>query len=788
MNGCGPSVLLSFCALVTLLGAAGSSLGAAVAKRTAQDAGTATPGLVMDYGPFLSSSVLAPGSQHPDSATLLAAKGLTIRVGNNASVCFDTGLLRMAAGWSGGFLDISRTHLASLKGSTAPVAQGRLEFQTRAAPGWSQAGKPVANRYAGLYRCGGKVVLSYSVGGARVLELPGSFTSGGHLAFTRTLRIEPTKQPLSLMLCAGDEPGGGVRPLDHLDNSSNSTSGAAGQVAAVVQTAGGVTAVAVIGAPKGSSLKISEGPGARLDLPALTTAQTFRVVIATLPPAKIAEFANLVAAAPPAEDLPALCRGGPALWKADVATEGVSSRGADAYLVDTITLPEDNPWHSWMRPSGLDFFPDGRCALCTMNGDVWIVAGLDSELQHVTWKRFATGLYEPLGLRIVDGQIYVLGRDQITRLHDLNDDGEADFYENFNNDCVTAPQYHGFHLDLQTDSKGNFYYAVDGNGVPPNVPMHACIVKVPKDGSKSEVYATGLRVAAGLGMGPGDELVCSDNQGNWTPVCRINLIQPGGFYGFNGDPKFLSQSDIAAARKSYDPPICWIPYEKDNSSGGQVFVTGGKWGPLEGRMLSTSYGKCKLFEVLEETNEGVVQGASVEMPLQFLSGLLRGRFNPADGQLYVCGLKGWQTSAVKDGCLQRVRYTGKAVRLPTEFHVQKDGIAITFACGLDPQSASDEQNYGASQWNYRWSAKYGSDKYKPGHPGQVGTDDLDVTTAKLQPDGKTVILQIPGLQPVMQMAVQVHVNAADGSPIECEIDATINHVPGSSLPPVLTAP
>jgi len=558
--------------------------------------------------------------------------------------------------------------------------------------------------------------------------------------------------------------------------------------AAVVPKEGDLTAVAVLGAPKGALLTITEGTRAQLDLPPLAAPQTIQVVVARLPAGKIGDFANVVAAAPRGEDLPALCHGGPALWSAEVKTEGIVSRASAAYVVDTLLLPEDNPWRSWMRPSGLDFFPDGRCAVCTMNGDVWIVAGIDADLRHVTWKRFATGLYEPLGLRIVDGQVYVLGRDQITRLHDLNNDGEADFYENFNNDCVTAPQYHAFNLDLQTDSKGNFYYAVDGNGVPPRLPMHACIVKVSKDGTRAEAYATGFRVAAGLGMGPGDELVCSDNQGNWTPVCRINRVKPGGFYGFNGDPKFLGASEIAAARKLYDPPICWIPYEKDNSSGGQVFVTGGKWGPLEGRMLSTSYGKCKLFEVLEESAEGAVQGASVELPLQFTSGLLRGRFNPADGQLYVCGLKGWQTSAVKDGCLQRVRYTGKPVRLPTEFHVKRDGIAITFACALDPQSASDEQNYGVSQWNYKWSAKYGSDKYKPSHRGQVGTDDVDVSSAKLQPDGKSVFLQIPKLEPVMQLAIQVHVNAADGSPIECEIDATLNHVPGSNLPTVLTAP
>jgi hypothetical protein len=38
----------------------------------------------------------------------------------------------------------------------------------------------------------------------------------------------------------------------------------------------------------------------------------------------------------------------------------------------------------------------------------------------------------------------------------------------------------------------------------------------------------------------------------------------------------------------------------------------------------------------------------------------------------------------------------------------------------------------------------------------------------------------------MQMGIQVHINAADGTPIECEVDETINHLPGSSMPAVLS--
>ena len=61
-------------------------------------------------------------------------------------------------------------------------------------------------------------------------------------------------------------------------------------------------------------------------------------------------------------------------------------------------------------------------------------------------------MFQSLGLRIVEGKIYVLGRDQITRLHDLNGDGEADFYENFNNDVHVTSGFHEFAFDLQTDA------------------------------------------------------------------------------------------------------------------------------------------------------------------------------------------------------------------------------------------------------------------------------------------------------------------------------------------------
>jgi hypothetical protein len=99
----------------------------------------------------------------------------------------------------------------------------------------------------------------------------------------------------------------------------------------------------------------------------------------------------------------------------------------------------------------------GGIAVCTIMGDVWIVDGVDDTLEKLVWKRFASGLNQPLGMVVSDDQIHVIGRDQLTRLHDINQDGEADFYECLTNEFPTA-RGNSFALTLHQDDKGRFYW------------------------------------------------------------------------------------------------------------------------------------------------------------------------------------------------------------------------------------------------------------------------------------------------------------------------------------------
>ncbi len=738
----------------------------AAKARAAAGIASPTKGSQMQYGPVLSYSVDAPGPKNANGLPKhVASKGLIIKLSEkeDAYVCFDTDTLRMAAGWTGGFLKLQKTNIGTYKGDGTGAGEivGNIAFRTMDAPAWvlddtvddlrpTKAG-PIPKelgRFKGYYLHGDRVILSYEVGGCDILESPAIATRTGNdqPVFVRNFTMGPATKPLTLRFSMTNA------ELSLTDSGI-----------------GGLTEGKLGLRKNGAGLAVTIRPHKNvLRFDVHTTAS---VPATPSTPAPANDWANPY----PGENLTNLTKGGAARWPEVIAAAGTLGDGKSAYVVDTIPIPEANPWKSWMRLSAVDFFSDGRAAVATLNGDIWIVSGLDAKLDQVKWKRFAVGLYEPMGLRIVKDTVYVHGRDQITRLHDLNNDGEADFYECFNSDRTLYPSYHAFAFDLQTDSKGNFYYVVGGNQLGAKRDWHAAVFRVSPDGRKTDVVATGFRAPNGMTVGPHDEIAVGDNQGHWTPSSKVSLVKPGGFYGHVADPRVDAK---APAPPSFDPPICWIPYSMDNSTGGQVWATGGgKWGPLDGHLLSTSYGKSTLLAILDEKVAGVAQGGAYTLPLKFASGLMRARFNARDGQLYLVGLKGWQSNAVRDGCFQRVRYTGAPLRLPTALHVKKEQIDITFPEPLATAEANDPGSYGVETYTYKWWSTYGSPEFKASNPAEKGRDRLEIKAASLSADGKTVTLTIPGLAPVMQMEIKMNLKAADGTPIQTTIGNTINKLP-----------
>lgn len=459
-------------------------------------------------------------------------------------------------------------------------------------------------------------------------------------------------------------------------------------------------------------------------------------------------------------------RGGPSQWPQVLETRGRLGN-ARPYAIDTIVPPFENPWKVPLFFGDHDFLPDGSALLCTMQGDVWKVDGLGGDLRQVRWRRFASGLHHCLGLVVADGQVYVQGRDQITRLHDLNGDGEADFYECFSNAFVTSPAGHDFICGLQRDTAGRFYTASGNQG----------LVRISADGRTAEVLATGFRNPDGLALLPDGSLTVPCSEGEWTPASMICLVRPERsgkerpFFGYTG-PKNGRPPEL---------PLVYLPRGLDNSSGGQAYIASTRWGPLQGQLVHFSYGAATHFLLLRDEVAGQAQGAVVPLPGEFLSGVHRGRFNPNDGQLYVCGMGGWGTYAVADGCFQRVRYTGQPVQLPCGFHVHENGVRLSFTLPIDRKEAGEANAHFAQAWNYRYSSAYGSPEFSPRHFGIPGHDPLAITSAHVLADGRSLFLEIPELQPVNQLHLHVRVGAGRAQDLFLTVhrlDAAFTDYPG----------
>lgn len=437
-----------------------------------------------------------------------------------------------------------------------------------------------------------------------------------------------------------------------------------------------------------------------------------------------------------------LTKGGPARWPQRLTLQGEVGQEAP-FAVDTIPIPHDNPFGTLFFLSGHDFFKDGRAAVATMTGEVWLVSGLDADLKAVTWKRFATGLHQPLGVKVVDDKVLVMGRDQITRLHDLNGDDEADFYECVTNAMESSPGGHDFITGLEQDAQGRFYFASGNQGV--------CRV-APTGGL--EVLATGFRNPNGLGLSPdGRFLTTSVQEGDWTPasaICQIELgVNQGAHFGAGG-PK----DDTGP-----EPPLMYLPRGEDNSSGGQSFVSGSAWEALrgEGNLIHTSPGTGTAWLVMRQQVAGRWQGAAVRLSGSFDSGAQTARFHPLDGQLYVSGMTGWGCYAPDDGCLQRVRYVGGEVAVPMGFEARDNGVLLRFDRPLDAAVMGQAERHFAQCWNYRYSAAYGSPEFSVRHADTVGHDPLEVRSAQVLDGGKTLFLEIPQLLPASMVHLHVQV-------------------------------
>ena len=464
---------------------------------------------------------------------------------------------------------------------------------------------------------------------------------------------------------------------------------------------------------------------------------------AVTPPAVIPKLSDRLRGGEPYFDQVATVKG-----NVDADPAAVDS----GYALDDIPVPVKNPYGVPMTTSGLAFDTDGVAYISTLVGDIWKVTRIDRGLAAVTWRRFASGISLPLGLEVVDGVPYVLGEGGITRLHDYNGDGEADYYERFTKMAVQLGGRGSENQNLARDAAGNFY-----------VCGCAGVVRISPDGEKMEVISAGARNSLGLGLRP-DGLALSDSS-EGAP---------------NNGTCTIYESNHAENEKSvaHLKRILYLPRGVDNSPGGRLFMDDPSFGPLGESIIGTSYGSGRLYHILRDPNHGTPQAAMMLLPMETSSGAARIAVNPKDKQVYVVGFDGWGDLAVEEGSFNRLRYTGEPCLKPVAWKAYKNGISVTFNTPIERSSIAAEKLF-LQQWNYVDSpGSYGSGEYSVKSPDQLGHDRVGIDSVHVSADGKRLFVEAQAILPAMSTQLYGKLEAVNGAKLTLNLFATLNQLNG----------
>ena len=245
----------------------------------------------------------------------------------------------------------------------------------------------------------------------------------------------------------------------------------------------------------------------------------------------------------------------------------------------------------------------------------------------------------------------VVERGQLTRLHDNNSNGEADFFENLCSDWHMGGGEHSYDTCLETDPDGNFYLFKTGDD---HTPTGGCLLKIAKDGSKTEIFATGFRHPIGLGMSP-DGRVSGADQKELDAGHASRHVQEGGFYGdmhapSRGTAEDLRRATALAAQGSGQ-------LRRRASLGAEGFV-----GPAGRTHAAPVVRPLPALAILPDGDR--FQAGAIDLGLKFLSGVAS-TLQP-EGWALTSRSRRLADRRQERRLFARVRYTGKPLTIPTD--------------------------------------------------------------------------------------------------------------------------
>jgi len=397
------------------------------------------------------------------------------------------------------------------------------------------------------------------------------------------------------------------------------------------------------------------------------------------------------------------------------------------YPIVTVPIPKEIA----LEVGGMTFLPNDELAVATRKGEVWIITNpYMKDGQQPKYRLFAHGMHEILGLNYIKGDIYLTQRAEITRLRDLDGDGEADEYRTMYSWPLSG-NYHEYAYGPILDKDGNMVVTLNVGWIGYGASLskwHGWMLKFTPD-FKLKPFATGFRSPAALALNGDGEIFYAENQGDWVGSGSITHVEEGDFVGNpaglvwadepgspvklhkkdipdTGEPKF----EVAKRVPGLKTPSVWIPHSiMGNSTSGILnYSDNGNMGPFKGQLFVGDQSQSNINRVFLEKVKGVYQGMVFPFRRGFSSGILRMNWG-SDGSMFV-GMtsRGWSSTGKAEYGLQRLTWSGIMPFEVQTVKAQPDGFELEFTMPVDEKTARDAGAYKLSTFTYKYHHIYGS--------------------------------------------------------------------------------
>lgn len=409
---------------------------------------------------------------------------------------------------------------------------------------------------------------------------------------------------------------------------------------------------------------------------------------------------------------------------------GTEEREREYYPIVTVPIPKDLVIES----GAFCLLPDGRMAVGTRHGEIYILGGLDEKKPNPTYQLYATGLDEIFGLAYKDDAFYVTQSCELTRVTDSNRDGKADRFETIS-DAWGYANYHEYAFGSKFDKEGNLHVALGlSNSYNSYALFRGFAMKVTPDG-KTKAIASGLRSPGGIGYNEHGALFYIESQGPWNCSCSLKAITPGSFQGhpasFNwykyapemGEvpvvPKSGSRIVIEKERvKQLTPYAVIFPYVRMGRSitGFVVDHTKGKFGPFEDQMFLGDYTLSIIMRATTEKVNGVWQGACYPFREGLSTGILNVAFTKEGGLLCGGTNRGWPVRGIKPFALERLDWSGKMPFEIKRVSIESTGFNVTFTKPVDLATGEAAKSYRLGTFTHPYHGGYGGPEIEQTKP------------------------------------------------------------------------